>query len=318
VALQIQCKNKMQAETRNESARGGEVCVGAECEGEETEMDHFKNIWQHPKTSLAGVLIAAATIAGVLMQQGVSLGTLGNGSVVSLVSALSAAFLGLLAKDPDSKTDSRADKGAGTARLGAWMLIAFLLAGTLPTVGCTEQSVAQNIVNWTPSLQSAVAAVDSVAATLAPADAAASNLATASMDAVSNLLVGQAQAYLAAPTATTLRQLQDQVVALQQQVNTALLAVVKITNPSSQQQVLSTVQAVATIVTAILSLIQSVSTQSDIQRMAAQSAVKVAEVQPLLNEDSAARIVAAHYDEPLPVAQAQVAQVQLEMARAGF
>lgn len=308
----------MQAETRHESARGGDVWVGAECEGEETEMDHFKNIWQHPKTSLAGVLIAAATIAGVLTQQGVSLGSLGNGSVVSLVGGLSAALLGLLARDPASKTESKPVAGADTARLGAWMLIALLLAGTLPTVGCTQQSVAQNIVNWTPSLQSAVAAVDSIAATLAPADAEALNTATASMNAVSNLLVAQAKAYLADPTATTLRQLQDQVVVLQQQVNTALLTVAKITNSTSQQQVLTTIQAVATVVTAILSLIQSVSTQGDIQRMAAQSAVKQAEVTPLLNLDSAARMVAAHYDEPLPVAEAQVAQVQLEMVRAGF
>ena len=63
-------------------------------------MNSLSNIWQHPRTSFAGLLIAALTISGVLSQQGISLGHAGTGSVVSLVAALATAFLGLLARDP--------------------------------------------------------------------------------------------------------------------------------------------------------------------------------------------------------------------------
>ena len=65
---------------------------------------NFKNILNHPKTSAAGLLIAVASVAGVLSQQGVSLGKVGTGTVVSLASALATALLGLLAKDPETAT----------------------------------------------------------------------------------------------------------------------------------------------------------------------------------------------------------------------
>ena len=67
-------------------------------------MISFSNIWKHPRTSVAGVLISVATVAGVLAQQGVTLGTLGGGSVVSLAAALATALLGLLAHDPGAQT----------------------------------------------------------------------------------------------------------------------------------------------------------------------------------------------------------------------
>jgi len=277
-------------------------------------MNPFRNIWQHPKTSVAGVLIAVVTIAGVLSQQGVTLGSLGSGTVVSFVGALAAALLGLLAKDPGSQSGN----GSGSAKLGAWMLVALLLSGTLPIGGCSRQSVAQQIVNWTPSLQSTMAAVNSLASALTPEDEAAFQTATASFNAVSNLLVEQARAYLADPSASTLHQLQSQIVALQQQVNTALLAAARISNPTSQQRVLAGVQAVATIATAILALVQTVSSKSDIERMAAQAVVKMAAVRPYLDREAAARMVAAHYGEPIPAARQQVIEAEAEMMRAGF
>jgi hypothetical protein len=52
-----------------------------------------------PKTSIAGLLLAVTTVLGVLQQQGVSLGHVGTGTVVSLASALATAALGVLAKD---------------------------------------------------------------------------------------------------------------------------------------------------------------------------------------------------------------------------
>ncbi len=65
-------------------------------------MNLISNMWNHPKTSAAGLLIAIVSIAGVLSQQGVNLGNVGTGTVVSLVSALATALLGLLAKDPQT------------------------------------------------------------------------------------------------------------------------------------------------------------------------------------------------------------------------
>lgn len=67
----------------------------------------FANIWNHPKTTIAGLLIAASTVAGVLSQQGITLGHAGTGTVVALVGSLATAFLGLLAKDPGAPTQSR-------------------------------------------------------------------------------------------------------------------------------------------------------------------------------------------------------------------
>ena len=69
-------------------------------------MNFISNIWNHPKTSAAGLLIAVASVAGVLSQQGVTLGKVGSGTVVTLASALATALLGLLAKDPEAARTS--------------------------------------------------------------------------------------------------------------------------------------------------------------------------------------------------------------------
>ena len=277
-------------------------------------MNPISNIWNHPKTSAAGVLIAVVTIAGVLSQQGITLGNVGTGNYVTLASGLAAALLGLLARDPVSSTQR---SGNATARLGCWALIALLLQ--LPFVsGCSGITVAQNIVNWTPALQSAVATLNSPAAMLAPAAAPIFVAATVGFDAASGLLVAQAKEYLANPTASVLAQLQAAVVAFQQQVNASLLSAAKITNPLSQQQVLNAINAVATVVIAILALVASISSKADKARMAAQSSVKLSMVRPYLDEDKAAVIVAGHYGEPVELARVQVTQVEFSAAQAGF
>jgi hypothetical protein len=279
-------------------------------------MNPISNIWNHPKTSVAGLLIGVVTIASVLSRQGITLGTAGSGSVITLVSGLATALLGLLARDPEA-TSSPSMSAGSTSKLGAWALIALLLQ--LPFVsGCSGTSVAQDIVNWTPALQSAVATVDSTAALLAPADAPIFVAATVGFDAASNLLVAQAKAYLANPTAPVLEQLQAAVVAFQQQVNASLLQAAKITNPNSQQTVLNAINAVGTVVLAMLALVQSVSSKVAVARMASQSHLKLAAVRPYLDEDKAAAMVASHYGEPVEWARAQVAQVELSTAQAGF
>src|SRR3984885_5007967 len=259
---------------------------------------NFKNIWNHPKTSAAGLLIAVASVAGVLSQQGVSLGKVGTGTAVSLASALATALLGLLAKDPNSASSPATTQSAAPAsqqaKLGAWMLIALVIP--LPWMqGCTASSVAENIVNWTPPLQSAVATVDSTAALLAPADAPIFTAATIGFDAASNLLVAQARAYLANPSASVLAQLQNQIVTFQQQVNTALLQAAKIVNVNSQQHALAAIQGVGPIVVAILSLVQTISSKAQVAQMAA-----------------------AHYNEPMSIARTQIAQATHAEISAGF
>jgi hypothetical protein len=197
------------------------------------------------------------------------------------------------------------------------MLISLLLP--LPFIGgCSKKTVAQEIVNWTPTLQSAVATVDSTAVLLDPSDAPVFAAATAGFDAASNLLVAQAKAYLANPNATVLAQLQAAVVTFQQQVNASLLAAAKITNSNSQTHVLNAIDAVATTVTAILALVASVSSKAAVARMASQSTIKLAAVRPYLDENKSIAMVAAHYGEPVELARIQVAQAELSIAQAGI
>ncbi len=290
-------------------------------------MNFISNIWNHPKTSAAGLLIAVASVAGVLSQQGVTLGKVGSGTAVTLAGALATALLGLLAKDPggaanqpaaaDGSANQQAGAATSNAKLGAWMLIALLIP--LPWMqGCTATSVAENIVNWTPALQRAVATVDSTAALLAPADAPIFAASTVGFDVASNLLAAQAKAYLANPSASVLAQLQNQIVTFQQQVNTALLQAARIVDQKSQQHALAAIQGVGTIVTAILALVESISSKAQVAQMAAESGVKLAAVEPYLDEGRAAEIVAAHYGEPVEVARTQVAQAERAEMSAGF
>jgi hypothetical protein len=276
-------------------------------------MNSISNIWNHPKTSVAGLLIATVSVAGVLSQQGVSLGHAGSGTVVTLVSAIATALLGLLAKDPAAASPS----STSVTRLGAWALIALLLPLPFSTA-CSGVTVAQDIVNWTPTLQSAVATVDSTAALLAPVDAPIFTAATIGFDAASNLLVTQAKAYLANPSASLLAQIQNQIVAFRQQVNSSVLQAAKIANPASQKHALSAIQAVATVVSAMLSLVQSVSSKAAVAQMTAHSTIKLAAVAPFLDQHESAQTIAAHYSEPLASARMQVAQTEREQSSEGF
>ncbi len=66
-------------------------------------MNPITNIWNHPRTSTAGILIGVASIGSVLTQQGITLGKAGSGTVVSLATGLATVLLGLLAKDPSAQ-----------------------------------------------------------------------------------------------------------------------------------------------------------------------------------------------------------------------
>jgi hypothetical protein len=276
-------------------------------------MELISNIWKHPRTSVAGLLICVVTIAGVLSQQGVTLGNAGSGSVVALISGIAAALLGLLARDPEG--------GAGgvgsSAKLGVWALISVLMAGSMLT-GCSGVTVAQDIVNWTPTLQSAVAAVDSTGAVLDPAAAPIFIAATAGFDAATDILVAQAKAYLANPSASLLAQFQAQVVAFQQQVNASLLSAARILNPASQQHALSVIQLVATAINAIFALIEQISGKVVMAGLATSATIKLADVEGLRNRELEAEMVAKHYGEPVSLAWVQIADAERLEAQAGF
>lgn len=61
---------------------------------------NFSNFKRHPRTTIAGLTTALVTIAGVMSQQGITLGHVGTGTVVGLVGALGTALLGIFAQDP--------------------------------------------------------------------------------------------------------------------------------------------------------------------------------------------------------------------------
>jgi len=280
-------------------------------------MNSISNAWNHPRTSIAGLLIAIVSIAAVLSQQGITLGTAGSGTIVMLASAIATALLGLLAKDPGSSQGSVSSSAGATAKLGAWALIALLLP--MPFVaGCSGAKVAQDIVNWTPALQSVVATVDSTAALLAPVDAPIFTAATVGFDLASNVLVTQAKAYLANPSAGVLAQIQAQIVTFQQQVNSALLKAAGISNSASQKHALAAVQAVGTIVSAILALVQSISSKAAVAQMAAESTIKLAAVEPYLDRSQTAKIVADHFDESMASAGIQARQATQILSSEGF
>jgi hypothetical protein len=254
----------------------------------------LSNIWNHPKTSVTGLLLSVVTIVGVLSQQGITLGNAGAGTVVTLIAGLATALLGLLSRDPVTDTNST----GSTAKLGALMLCVIVVMGTMPMTGCSGVTVAQDIVNWTPALQSAVAMANSTCTILDPAAIPICAAVTVGFTAGSNVLVAQANAYLANPNATVLQQLQVAVVTFQQQVNASLLNAARIVNPDSQQKTLAQVNAVGTVVNAMLALVLSITAKTAAQKMAVTAPIKVAMLMPYIRNDLTAEIVAAHYGVP--------------------
>lgn len=160
----------------------------------------FTNIWNHPKTSAAGLLIAIVTAAGVLSQQGISLGHAGTGTVIGLVGALATAFLGLLSEDPGSalKSSIQATTPAQapsdrTKQVLGLVLVASLLGATTMT-GCTASqvnTVVQEISSYLPTVVALVndglAIATAVGSTGSTSTAVDSSVATALKTASADL-----------------------------------------------------------------------------------------------------------------------------------
>ncbi len=104
----------------------------------------FNNIFDHPKTTVTGLLIAIVTVAGVLSQQGITLGNAGTGTVITLVGALATALLGLFAKDPGSGGSNTGNK------LGVFLLVC-LLAFSVGARGQVAAEATASAINYNGS-----------------------------------------------------------------------------------------------------------------------------------------------------------------------
>lgn len=216
-------------------------------------------------------------------------------------------------------SDATKSSGPSTAQLGAIMLCALTVLGTMPLAGCSGTQVAQDIVNWTPALQAAVATVDSSVTLVDPAAGAILIVAVDGFDAASNELVAQANAYLASPKdATVLARLQTAVSTFQQTVNAAALAAVHISNPTSQTHALNAINGVAVILSTLLGLVSSISSKTAITSMSQNVTTKLAMIEPRINREQAITILATHYDESRDIAAAQYAMGETALSHAGF
>jgi hypothetical protein len=277
---------------------------------------NFSNITQW-KTTLSGLLLCIITAAGVLSKGGVTIGNIGKGDIVVLIGALATAFLGLLASDGKQSLPTTTNNS--TTKLGAIALIALLIQ--LPFIsGCSATNVAQDIVKWTPELQSAVSMVDSTIATLLPADTALAVALTVGFDTGSNFVDALANSYLANPSATTLGKLQAAVVTFQQNVNSSMLGLLKLST-AAQQKLLAAIQVVSTIINAILALVASISSKVSKAVMVSAATMKISQLESQRDyiwKLKEATLVSQHYSIPLNVAGTLAAQSRLSLSQQGF
>lgn len=199
--------------------------------------------------------------------------------------------------------------------LGAWALILLLFILPFQT-GCSGTQVAQNIVNWMPSLQAAVTTVDSTASLLAPQYAPIFTAATIGFDAAATLVVAQAKAYLANPSSSVLAQLQSAVLAFQSSVSASVLAAAKITNSASQAKALNAINGVSTIITAIIALLTTI--KGATVTPASVTATKLSEIRPYLDEKQSVAIVANHYGITTEEAQVDYSVGMARLQAVGF
>ena len=201
------------------------------------------------------------------------------------------------------------------SKLGAWALIAVLMLGIVPTVGCSGQSVAQQIVGWTPFIDSALTTLGSGAGSLSPQDSVIIDPVVTALVTSQNLLKNQAQAYLANPTAGVLAQLQAQAVTFQQSLNSAVLTALKITNSDSQKRIIAQIQVVLTGATAVLALLQTIKGNT---LTVTTGSVTTSQVLPYLDESKSVALVAEHEGVPSFVASYRVHQAEASLIAAGL
>lgn len=183
----------------------------------------------------------------------------------------------------------------------ALALASCVSAAPIMTTGCNGTTIAQDIVNWTPTLESTAATVASTVAILQPPFAAIVAAALAGFDAACNLVVAEAKAYLANPGQTTLQALQTAVITVQQQVNATLLQAARIVDPKSQSVVTQGLNAVATTINAIFALITQIKgntiSASAPAAVLKSSSLQIQKIRKPFYEESV-EMVAKHYNVP--------------------
>lgn len=203
-------------------------------------------------------------------------------------------------------------------------VLAFSGAGTTAVAieGCNGTTVANDIVSWTPALQSTVATVGALVSALDPALALFVQAFIAAFNGAATLVVAQAKAYLANPTTTVLATLSQAAVTFQQTVNTQILAAAKITNPASQQLALTALNGVATVINGIIALISTIKGNTLTAALAeVKDKVTLAEVEPLLGDrekQQTVKLVADRYACSDNVAVVIVRQCDSQLTAIGF
>ena len=172
--------------------------------------------------------------------------------------------------------------------------IVCLWASMITTTGCNGITVAQDIVNWNPTIQSTAATVAAAVSILQPQDALIVAAALAGFKGAGDLAVAQANAYLANPGASTLQLLQSAVVAFEQQINASLLAAARIIDPKSQQIVVAALGAAGAAINAVLALIAGIKGNT-LSAMGVNAPIKISQVRHLYNPAAVNMEIAAHY-----------------------
>jgi hypothetical protein len=217
---------------------------------------------------------------------------------------------------------------AAFALTGPTLLRVLALSGAGTTAvaieGCNGTTVANDIVSWTPALQSTVATVGALVSALDPALALFVQAFIAAFNAAATLVIAQAKAYLANPTTTVLATLSQAAVTFQQTVNTQILAAAKIVTPASQQLALTALNGVATVINGIIALISTIKGNTVTAALAeVKDKVTLAEVKPYLDLDQAAHIIAKHngsdrWPDDVAIARSQVDYGYAHLEAMGF
>lgn len=214
---------------------------------------------------------------------------------------------------------SRREFLKNSAAAAATIQTAALFGSAVLVAGCNGVSLAQDIVNWTPALESSAATVAASASILLPADAILIAASLAAFNGVANLIKAEAQAYLANPGQSTLQALQTGIITLQQQVSSALLSAVKIVDPNTQKVVTNGLNAVATIVNAIISLITQIKGNTiSSTAVALAKTSKLIKLQELPNFEPNVELVAVHYNIPYHAAEQLIFSNQIQLTAEGL
>ncbi|WP_420239246.1 hypothetical protein ACOBR2_06610 [Telmatobacter bradus] len=248
-------------------------------------MNWFANIWNHPKTSVAGVLVAVVTVAGVLSQQGITLGTAGTGTVVTLIGALATALLGLFAQDPTQPSSTT----VGT-KLGVLLLLALLLpAGMMGLVGCTGSQVNQVVSEIDTYLPTAVSLLNEAITIYSAVGSSTSSTSTAKVTAALSTVEADLIAletplsdYLAATSSASKTTAWSNIeAAVDTAVNDAdtLLAVAKVSDPTSAATGTVVIASLDAAIHTIDAFVSSAQTSTQVSAKLAKRSAKLAQVE---------------------------------------